>query len=80
MLCFISAENIPSFAAMLVIIGVSYLFGIYTGAYMFPVIKVEPPTPLSPEILKQIQQIHDRTSSLRPSLDHLLETHSHGAD
>ncbi len=49
----------PTIAGIAIIAAVCYMLGLYSGAYMFPMIAPEPCTGLTPEEKKLIAELHE---------------------
>jgi len=56
---YVSPQMFPTIAGIAIIAAVTYMLGLYSGAYMFPMIAPEPCPGLTPEEKKLIAELHE---------------------
>jgi hypothetical protein len=56
---YVTPQMFPTIAGIAIIAAVCYMLGLYSGAYMFPMIAPEPCPGLTPEEKKLLAELHE---------------------
>jgi hypothetical protein len=56
---YVTPQMFPTIAGIAIIAAVTYMLGLYSGAYMFPMLAPEPCPGLTPEEKKLIAELHE---------------------